>query len=197
MGGAGSGAWDLAIMKKIAISILTLGVLAVAYAVSGVESGLAVGETVTPFHPTHLSGPDKGTDACPPCTYGSRPAVQAWISPAEKAEVVASIGKTLEGAETTYAKSEFQGFMIMLTKCDACIDKAKTYASESKTTKIGVATLDVNNAAVKNYKVNTGKDMLNTVIVYKDKKVVAKFVNLTNSKEDIAKLEAAIAQVSK
>ncbi len=183
-------------MKKIVFSALTLGVLAVAYAVSGVESGLAVGESVTPFHPTHVSGPDKGTDTCPPCKYGSRPAVQAWISPAEKAEVVAAIGKTLEGAETKYAKTEFQGFMIMLTRCDACVDKAKTYATESKTSKIAVATLDVNNEAIKNYKVNTAKDMLNTVFVYKNKKVVEKFVNLTNSKEDIAKLEAAIAKAS-
>lgn len=30
------------------------------------ESGLGVGEKVTPFHPYHVSGPDKGTDTCPP-----------------------------------------------------------------------------------------------------------------------------------
>lgn len=29
-------------------------------------SGLSVGEYVTPFHPWHVSGPHKGTDACPP-----------------------------------------------------------------------------------------------------------------------------------
>lgn len=30
------------------------------------DSGLSVGEVVTPFHPQHVTGPDKGTDACPP-----------------------------------------------------------------------------------------------------------------------------------
>jgi hypothetical protein len=29
-------------------------------------SGLNVGEMVTPFHPQHVTGPLKGTDACPP-----------------------------------------------------------------------------------------------------------------------------------
>ena len=39
--------------------------------------------------------------------------------------------------------------------------------------------------------------MKNTVFVYKDKKVAAKFVNLTDSKEDLAKLQAAIDSVTK
>ena len=30
------------------------------------DSGLNVGEGVTPFHPQHVTGPHKGTDACPP-----------------------------------------------------------------------------------------------------------------------------------
>lgn len=30
------------------------------------DSGLSVGDSVTPFHPQHVTGPNKGTDACPP-----------------------------------------------------------------------------------------------------------------------------------
>lgn len=30
------------------------------------ESGLKVGDNVSPFHPQHVTGPNKGTDACPP-----------------------------------------------------------------------------------------------------------------------------------
>jgi protocatechuate 3,4-dioxygenase beta subunit len=182
--------------KNLLIGCAAVTALAAAYGFSGIESGLKVGESVTPFNPSHISGPDKGTDTCPPCKYGSRPAVQAWIAPQEKAEVVAVIGRILEGSETKYAKSEFQGFMIMLTRCQACVDKANTFVGEAKTKGIGIATLDVNNEAVKNYKVNTAKEMTNTIFIYKDKKVVEKFVNWTNSKEDIAKLEAAIAKAS-
>ncbi|HVL38404.1 MAG TPA: hypothetical protein VM328_03335 [Fimbriimonadaceae bacterium] len=32
----------------------------------GPDSGLNVGDPVTPFHPQHVTGPHKGTDACPP-----------------------------------------------------------------------------------------------------------------------------------
>ncbi len=182
--------------KNVLIAAISAAALAAIYGFSGVESGLKVGESVTPFHPTHISGPDKGTETCPPCKYGSVPAVQAWIAPQEKAEVVASIGKVLEGSEAKYEKSSFQGFMIMLTRCDACVEKANVYATGAKTSKIGIATLAVTNEAIKNYKVNVDKEMLNTIFVYKNKKVVEKFVNLTNSKEDIAKLEAAIAKAS-
>lgn len=42
-----------------------LGVVA-ASAFIGPTSGLKAGEWVTPFHPYHVTGPDKGTDACPP-----------------------------------------------------------------------------------------------------------------------------------
>ena len=48
-----------------------------AIAATPVDSGLKVGEMVTPYHPKHVAGPDKGISNCPPCTYDNRPAVQA------------------------------------------------------------------------------------------------------------------------
>ena len=44
----------------------TLMGVAIALVTFGPESGLNVGETVVPFHPHHVTGPNKGTDACPP-----------------------------------------------------------------------------------------------------------------------------------
>lgn len=32
----------------------------------GPTSGLEVGEMVTPFNPQHVTGPNKGSNACPP-----------------------------------------------------------------------------------------------------------------------------------
>ena len=46
-----------------ALAVLVLPALA---SLSDPESGLAVGDMVTPFHPRHVSGPFKGTDECPP-----------------------------------------------------------------------------------------------------------------------------------
>jgi hypothetical protein len=37
-----------------------------AFAAFAPASGLKIGEGVTPFHPQHVTGAHKGTDACPP-----------------------------------------------------------------------------------------------------------------------------------
>lgn len=183
-------------MKK-ALLIAAVACGALAFAVKGVNSGLSVGEMVTPFHPKHIAGPDKGTDTCPPCKYGARPAVQAWVHPSEKADTVAAIAKTLSANVSAHKAADMKGFMIMLTMCGACEAKANKFAETAKIENLGIATLGVDNEAVKAYKVNTSADVKNTVIVYKDKKVAAKFVNLTDSKEDLAKLQAAIDGVTK
>lgn len=183
-------------MKKVLFLSAVAVVAAAAFAMKGVNSGLNVGEMVTPFHPKHIAGPDKGTDTCPPCKYGARPAVQAWISPSESHDTVAAIAKTLSANIKAHKDADLKGFMIMLTMCSACEGKANKFAESAKIENLGIATLSTTDGAVKNYKVSTEKDVKNTVIVYKDKKVSAKFVNLTNSKEDLAKLEAAIQKVA-
>ena len=48
------------------IKTLIATAIAGMFLVSGPESGLNVGDQVTPFHPQHVNGPHKGTDACPP-----------------------------------------------------------------------------------------------------------------------------------
>jgi thiol-disulfide isomerase/thioredoxin len=166
-------------MKKL-LFVTAIAAGALAFAVNS-SSGLNVGEMVTPFHPKHIAGPDKGTDTCPPCKYGARPAVQAWVHPSEKADVVAALAKTLSANVAEHKAADFKSFMI---------------AESAKIDNIGIATLGVDDKALKAYKVNASADVKNTVIVYKDKKVAAKFVNLTDSKEDLAKLQAAIDGVT-
>lgn len=183
-------------MKKVIFLSAVAVVAAAAFAMKNVNSGLNVGEMVTPFHPKHISGPDKGTDTCPPCKYGARPAVQAWISPSESQDTVAAIAKTLSANVKAHKAAELKGFMIMMTMCGACEGKAQKFAEAAKIENLGIAMLPTTDGAVKNYKVSTDKDVKNTIFIYKDKKVAAKFVNLTNSREDMAKLEAAIQKVS-
>ena len=182
-------------MKK-ALFIAGVSVAAFSFAALSSNSGLNVGEMVTPFHPKHIAGPDKGTDTCPPCKYGAVPAVQAWVSPAEKSDTVIAIAKTLSANVNAHKAADLKGFMIMLTMCAGCEGKAAKFAESAKIDNIGIATLAFENEAVKNYKVSLDKDVKNTIFIYKDKKVAAKFVNLTDSKEDLAKLEAAIAVVT-
>lgn len=182
-------------MKKHLIATGTVMAAASVVFAYGVNSGLEVGEMVTPFHPTHLSGPDKGTDTCPPCKYGTRPAVQAWIN-GDSDENVSSIMKTLNGS-VAKSKADLKGFVIYLATDEAGAKKAATLAKSAEKNKmdgIAVAKLDSGNEAVKNYKVNTDASVKNTIFVYKNRKVVAKFVNLKADEKGLGELKAAIAK---
>ncbi len=167
-----------------------------ALAGSGEKSGLEIGEMVSAYHPTHLSGPDKGTDNCPPCTYGNRPAVQMWFSPGEDTKSIEAFAKVLNSWVEEKKGADLKGFLINLTDCDKCVDKVKVMAKDTPYQKIAIATLASNDGAVKDYKVNTDKTIKNTVFVYKNKKVVAKFVNLKADKEGLMALKKAIDQVT-
>lgn len=167
-----------------------------AIAASPVDSGLKVGEMVTPYHPKHVAGPDKGTTNCPPCTYGNRPAVQAWFNMDEKTETILAITKHLSGAVDKYEASEFKAFSIMLTKCEKCVEATTSIGGKLGFDNVGFAYVDLKDEAIGNYKINTTKEVMNTILVYKDKKVVAKFVNLGTDAKSMSKLDEAIASIT-
>ena len=123
--------------------------------------------------------------------------VQVWTSPSEKPETVSAFAKALSANVDTHKDVEFKGFLIMLTMCPDCEAKAAKFAEGAKIENIGIATLATTNRAIKAYRVNTADEVKNTIIVYRNKRVTAKFVNLTDSKEDLDKLEAAIREVTK
>ena len=178
------------------IKEFVFGAIAVAaIAFPGINSGLSVGESVTPFHPSHVTGPDKGTDTCPPCKYGARPAVQVWVN-GDSTENVAKLASILNKAA---GKNEnFKGFVIFVTdNKDQTAGTVKSIASHHGFESIGMAVIEPKNEAINNYKINLDKDVKNTVIVYKNKKVMAKFVNLEANDKGLNELNGAIAGVTK
>jgi hypothetical protein len=165
---------------------------------SGPDSGLNVGEGVTPFNPKHVTGPNKGSNACPPCTYGARPQVQVWVNGDNMRNVV-DIAKLLNDSVKEMKASELKAFVIFL------VDKEKAGELEAMLPKlaerigvydIALATLPKDNNAVGNYKVNVSGDVKNTVFVYRDKKVVAKYVNLKADEKGLAALSGSIKTVT-
>lgn len=94
-------------------------------------------------------------------------------------------------AEVADSKAELKGFIIYLTPNANSEANASNFA-KGPFVNIAVATLPTSDAAVKNYKVNLAPEVKNTVIVYKSKRVVAKFVNLKADKAGLAELSAAI-----
>lgn len=181
-------------LKKVCGATLAAGAFAT-LALAAVDSGLKAGEMVTPFHPRHVTGPNKGTSACPPCTYGNRPQVQVWIN-RDDAENVTAIGKLLNDAVLANKDSQLKGFMIFLVDQENPGIQAKlTKLSEKTGQDIALAYLTTGDEAVDAYKINTSAEVKNTIMVYRNKKVTQTFVNLKADEKGKAALASAISSV--
>ncbi|MBX3114585.1 MAG: hypothetical protein KF824_04815 [Fimbriimonadaceae bacterium] len=180
-------------MKKALIGIAAIAALALPVFASAPDSGLKVGEMTSAFEPHHVSGPDKGTDTCPVCKYGNRPAVQVWVN-GDAPENVVAIANDLD-KKMASSKAEFRAFVVYLTHCEKCVEMSGTIAGKVKGEKVAVTNLPIDSPAVGDYKVNTDTAVKNTVFVYKNRKVVAKFVNLKGDEAGLKALNAAIAKV--
>jgi hypothetical protein len=184
-------------MSKKMLSIFSaLSVLVLPALAGTIESGLKVGETVTPFHPTHITGPLKGTTNCPPCTFGARPQVQVWVNDDNMMNVV-NIARLLEKQVQANGKSELKAFVIVLTDKPEETGKFLAALAERIGAKeVGLAYLKKDDEAVRQYKFNLGADVKNTIFVYKNKTVSEKFVNLKADEKGVADLTAAISNVT-
>ncbi len=181
------------ILTLFSVSALTAVVLA-----APISSGLKNGEYVSPFHPQHLSGPDKGTDTCPPCKYGNLPAVQVWLNN-EDPKTALEITKAVNSA-VKKSKTNLKGFVLHVTKDNEAKTKAKSAAKAAEAAglvQVAVATVEPSNEAIANYKINLKPEMKNTILVYRKRQIIASMVNLKAGTADMAKLEKALASTDK
>jgi hypothetical protein len=186
-------------MKNKALTLVCVSSFAALALAAPLSSGLNKGEYVSPFHPQHVSGPDKGTDTCPPCKYGNLPAVQVWFGGSEDTNNIMALAKVVDGAVAKNPEN-LKGFMIRVANCDTCTNMAKmmgTDAEKKGMKNVAIAYVKADNEAIKNYKINLDAKVKNTVLVYKDRQVVAKFVNLKADAAGKKALEAALASVAK
>ena len=185
--------------KKIfGATILATAISVAAFALNSIDSGLKIGDFVSAFHPTHVTGPHKGTDTCPPCTYGKLPQVQVWVN-GDDAKNVESMAKLLNGRVGSWEKSNLKAFFIFVTDAStkaATVKKIEDIVAKSGV-KIAMAYIDKNDEAIEQYAINTDAGVKNTVLVYKDMKVVSKFVNLRADDQGLKKLNTAVNGIAK
>ena len=187
-------------MTKRSISALlicaAIPVLALA---GGVTSGVKVGGNLAAFEPTHVSGPDKGTETCPVCKYGMQPAAQVWVN-TDDLDNVGKIAATLEGEIAKYGAPKFRAFVVFIPRGDAKDLSAKLakLATDYKLKNVALTYVKgPKDEPITNYEINTSADTKNTVLVYKDRKVTANMVNLKADKEGLAALVHAIDKTVK
>ena len=186
--------------KRLAFGIGSGLVLAAVagWAAIGVNSGLAVGEAVSAFEPTHVTGPDKGTNTCPVCKYGATSAVQVWVngdSMANVAKIASTLEKRIDAAGTKNLKS----FVLFVAKPGNEGDlskKLEKVASDNNLKYVALCYVPKSDESVGVYKINTESDVKNTVLVYTHRKVTDKFVNLKADEEGLASLNSAVDKIT-
>jgi len=185
-------------MKKVVFgSLVALALVVPAVAGLKVASGLNPGENVTPFHPTHVSGPLAGKKACFPCTFQNRPQVQVWVN-GDDAKNVTAIATELQKQIDANKKSEFKAMVVWVTNDEAgATETIKNLVAKTGAKDVALSILPKGDEAVTAYKVNLSNDVKNTVFAYKNWKVEAKMVNLKSDAKGLAALDGAIDKLVK
>ncbi len=173
--------------------------------VGGPESGLNKGDMLPAYEPSHVSGADKGTNTCPVCKYGNTPAVQVWINN-DNWENATKIAKTLDErmskANGSATKPALKAFVVFVQPSDSETSDSKAFAKKLSDVaesnhfeNVALAYVPSGDAAVKGYRINLDTQVQNTVFVYKNRKVMAKFVNLKADDKGLANLNAAVSSI--
>jgi protocatechuate 3,4-dioxygenase, beta subunit len=160
--------------------------------ITGLQSGLELGDNCPAFDPIHLSGADKGKDACPMCKYGYGQGVMVWFNHtslnklkdftlALEKEMLLRGEKQLRVflvyMNPTYKENDAQSQVVLR-------NKIIRWCNEQNLKK--VAMLWVNSPVDENctlYHINP--KAINTVMIYQKRKVICKWVNMDYSGDSI------------
>ncbi|MCE9562150.1 MAG: hypothetical protein K8U57_08860 [Planctomycetes bacterium] len=136
------------------------------------KSGLLPKESVEPWNPKHVAGPDRGTNACPVCTYLEKPVVLVFAKDTSNTTALTS---KLEALALEKKKT---GLRIVVTILDASPERLAQLAEEVKIAEVALCYLNPKSRAadLKSYRINPAAE--NTIMIYKDYTVTDTFVDL-------------------
>jgi hypothetical protein len=152
-----------------------------------IQSGLQKGDDIVPWNPIHVAGPNAGTNACPVCTYEARPAVIIFTHDDKN---LPGLATRLQSLVNQQQKRDLKGFVIVLNSTP---DRVKQLGADLKISQIGFCYPDPNTEKqdLKDYKINPAAQ--NTIMIYKNYKVAANFVDLDPA--DFDQVETAVANL--
>jgi hypothetical protein len=178
-------------LKRTAMAILAISVLAASAMAADVKSGLTVGAKVGAFDVVDVSGPNKGKQLCYRCQYGGAPVVAAFIKgdAAEGPAIASAIQKLTQENDSKGLRT----FVVFMggPELKGNIEKI---AAEKKIT-IPLTFLPAGSKAsdIAEYKINPQAS--STVLLWNKGAVQANFVNITRETwADVTKATASMLQ---
>jgi protocatechuate 3,4-dioxygenase beta subunit len=152
-----------------------------------INSGLGLGSNCPAFDPLHLSGPDTGKKTCPMCKYGTGQGVMVWFNHANldhMSEFVQTLEREMELRDEKNLRvffiymNPFYDRNISTTEIGIIGRKIREWCEKQNLQKVAItwipSPVDANTAGL--YKINP--EAKNTVFVYKQRRVTAKWVNI-------------------
>jgi hypothetical protein len=182
-------------MIRNLMAAAVVAVLGGAVVAADVKSGPQAGEKVPgPFHPLNINGEDAGKKACLYCKAGDSPVVAIFARNADDAtlqKLVASV----EEVTAKNAKAELNSFVVFCSDSDKLEAKLKDMAGKAKLKNVVLA-IESNEGPDK---YNISKDADVTVLLYKERTVVANhtFGKGKLTEKDVEKVTADIAKLVK
>jgi protocatechuate 3,4-dioxygenase beta subunit len=162
-----------------------------------IASGRDILDDSPAFEPQHAWGPDKGSHACPMCKYGYQPGVLFWVNSDVTAPQVERWAKWLEELTVARGDKNFKAYLIYTNP-----QKWSREQLESKLAAIGQSlglkklavtyVPSVDDKATDTYLNRINPATENTVIVYNNRKITDKFVNLEYTEQNKILLRRAI-----
>lgn len=161
----------------------------------GLQSGLERDDNCPAFEPVHLSGADKGRDACPMCKYGYGQGVMAWFNHTNL-DTLKAFTLSFEKEMQQRGPKNFRAFLVYMNPTykendaksqEILRKKIIRWCEEQQLNH--VAMLWVNSPIDENcqlYHINPAAT--NTVMTYKQRKVVNKWVNLPYNLSSVTKI---------
>ena len=161
------------------------------------KSGIEVGADCPAFDPRHVSGPDKGTKACPMCKYGSGQGVMIWMN-TDDWDNISTLTAALEKEIDKKGLKKFRVFLVYMnperkdkSEIEAMLSR---FSRENNLKKLAVTYIPTPNdeETAGSYEINPDKKVKNTIFVYKKRGVVDKKVNFVATEASIKQLLSAI-----
>ena len=161
--------------------------------ITGIQSGLELGDNCPAFDPFHISGPDAGKHVCPMCKYGYGQGIMIWFNDTH-IDKLKNYTKILEGEMEHRGEKNLRVFIVYMNPSYKNNDaagqkilqrKLKKWCNEQNLKKVALlwvpSPTDEENCGV--FKINPKAE--NTVFVYKKRKIADKWVNIDYSDESL------------
>jgi hypothetical protein len=179
-------------------NVLAAGVVAVlcgVVAADELKSGPAAGQKLPgPFHPLNVTGEDAGKKACLYCKNGDNPVAAVFARNADDPNLQKLI-KALDAATEANAKAEMGSFVVYLSADETLETKLREQAKKADLKQIILSIEPPEGPS----KYNIAREADVTVLLYKDRTVVANFAfekgKLTA--KDVERILADIAKLTK